>query len=375
MGFFIPLTTARRDPTLISYLGLQGEANRKKLAETFKTPTTWKEYCSLHESNCATGDSVIASFPKTDEEESSYFIEGLYPGYFRVHDDNNCTKNENTCTGHFVAGPCTWTNYAEAQMYWNNISLASRGPIKPNNGYTYSQMFQIYKAANATKSDVFFWWWTPEILDQIFIDSDYELHQVALPQESRKCIEYRRNDNILRCSDNLSERLGDAATGACDYEQEAPTKIMATGFVTATEAKVNALQSPAYELMKTVGLPLFPIDSMLKSWDDLRKADDVIDAEREGLCLWVYDNIDYLLDYVPKGYPRVKNAVTYERLSLSGYILGSVAMLAVILSFSFIYKNRTKREIKYAQVDALLMTTIGMYPVLYSNFIVIAFIW
>jgi hypothetical protein len=354
LGFFIPFITAQRDPTLLTYLGLTGNNNRQKLAETFKTPTTWKDYCDLINSNCTHRPEK-----GNKKEEESYFIKDRYEGYFRVDYSNNCTANE-FCTGHVVAPHCNWTNYVESQLYWNNISLASQGSEGVNNAYTPEQMIQIYHAANATKSNVFIWWWTPEMTQQIYSGSDYEFHRVALPQATKECLEYRRNGNIKRCSPILSERLGKEPTGACDYDESSPLKVMSNGFLTATKTIPDIIQSPAFETMKNIALPSFTLNTILKKWYILRNTQSSSDPEREGVCQWVYDNIDYLLDYVPKAYyPRTRNAVTYKALTVAGYISGFVTLAAVVVSFFLIYKWRNKREIKFAQVDALMMTSIG----------------
>jgi hypothetical protein len=365
LGFFIPFITAERDPTLLTYLGLAGNDKRHKLAETFKIPTTWKDYCDLKNSNCTHRPEK-----GNKEEEESYFIKDRYEGYFRVDYSNNCTANE-FCTGHVVGPKCNWTNYVESQLYWNNISLASQGSKGVNNAYTLQQMIQIYHAANSTKSNVFMWWWTPEMLHQIYQGGDYELHRVAFPRATRECLEYRYNDNIKRCSPILSERLGKEPTGSCDYDESSPLKVMSNGFLTATKATPEITQSPAFETMKNIALPSFSVSTMLKTWYNLKNTQSVSDPERESVCQWVYDNIDYLLDYVPKGYyPRTQNVVNYKALSIAGYISGFITLIAVTASFVLIYKWRNKREIKIAQVDALMMTTIGMFKccVRSSNF-------
>lgn len=158
IGIYIPLFTAKRDATLLHYIGLQNKT-REELATRFKTPTNWRDYCLLVSSdNCTNADNTSRRLPTTLEEEESFFVEDLYDGYFRIAESNNCTSNS-ACVGHIVAPPCTWTTYLESQMYWNNISLASGGTSNPNRGFTYSQMIEIWKAADATKSDVIFWWW------------------------------------------------------------------------------------------------------------------------------------------------------------------------------------------------------------------------
>lgn len=108
--WWIPKFTAARNPSLVSYLGLSGEANRRKLAETFKRPTTWKTYCDeVSLDGCASDDGVAARAPFDAFEEESMFVEGLYIGHFRATDENDCDNFNETCTGHFTDYPCYWT--------------------------------------------------------------------------------------------------------------------------------------------------------------------------------------------------------------------------------------------------------------------------
>lgn len=50
---------------------------------------------------CQTPDDVASRAPKDEGEEAAMFKEGLYTGYFRATELNNCTENKN-CTGHFA---------------------------------------------------------------------------------------------------------------------------------------------------------------------------------------------------------------------------------------------------------------------------------
>ena len=106
--WWVPKFTAERYPELLNYVGLRGEEVRPKLAEIFKRPTTWKDYCEQVSTNNCTIDDGIASRPPQhgkQEEEDAMFVEGLYTGHFRKTEKNNCTANPDTCTGHFADYP------------------------------------------------------------------------------------------------------------------------------------------------------------------------------------------------------------------------------------------------------------------------------
>lgn len=122
LGFqsmFIPRFTAEKDPSLLTHLGLKGEDNRQKLADTFLRPTSWGEYCALVSvDNCTSTDNDATALraPKNDEESGRYFVEDLFNGYFRKTDQNNCTLNPNSCTGHVV-------DYREYYTDFCNLAL------------------------------------------------------------------------------------------------------------------------------------------------------------------------------------------------------------------------------------------------------------
>jgi hypothetical protein len=101
----IPKFTAEYDPTHVSYHGLVGEANRRKLAETFHRPTTWKDYCEIvSKSNCPIPDEVARRPPALEEQERMFFPEE-YTGHFCPTEKNDCDANPHTCTGESNAWP------------------------------------------------------------------------------------------------------------------------------------------------------------------------------------------------------------------------------------------------------------------------------
>jgi len=109
-SWFVPQFTAAKDPSLLTYLGLQGEENRRKLAETFLRPTKWKDYCdTISPTNCRTADAVAKRAPENENEYSRMFVSGLYTGYFRETEKNDCDLHPTNCTGHIADVPCGWS--------------------------------------------------------------------------------------------------------------------------------------------------------------------------------------------------------------------------------------------------------------------------
>jgi len=144
-AWFITKFTAENDPTLVSYLGMQGEENRHKLAQTFLRPTTWKEYCDLvSPDHCTTPNDIAKRPPNDDSEYDRMFVEGLYLGHFRATAENDCATNPTTCTGHIADFSCKWHSFIETTTWSLNIALDSSGPLSGTHGYSQSQLKEMW---------------------------------------------------------------------------------------------------------------------------------------------------------------------------------------------------------------------------------------
>lgn len=251
--------TGEHDPTLLNYLGLRGEDNRQKLAETFLRPTSWKEYCDeVSPTKCTVPDETAQRPPTDETEDSRYYTVGQYLGYFRSTEQNDCSLHPNNCTGHFVDFTCGWGSYVFQQLTHLNIALESNGPEAVSHGYTYGQMIDIWAAANATKSNVIMIWWTPEALFQEYLGTDAEFQRITLPPPTQSCID-ARVDITTRCAGTLNERIGDAR-GSCDHFPIPLLRLVTNNLHSLTHdlALASAQHSPAYDTIWTAG------------WDNIR---------------------------------------------------------------------------------------------------------
>ena len=166
MSWYIPFHTADEYPDLISYHGMTGQ--REKLASIFNRPMSWGEYCQTYSpTNCTVDDGVAVRLPADDDEKAKYFQDGSYTGFFGPSEKNDCSLNPDTCTGHIADCPCQWDSDVYSQAYWNDIALESDGPLPENKGYSYGQMVDIWRAANATQSHVIMWWWTTVMMQRL----------------------------------------------------------------------------------------------------------------------------------------------------------------------------------------------------------------
>ena len=260
-GWFVPKFTAQRKPHLLSYIGLQN--NREELADTFKRPTTWSEYCTkVSTTNCTVPDNVASRPPSSDVEGQRYFYSDdtghgssgrnvsipVYTGFFRSTEENDCVSHPNTCTGHITDYPCGWTSSVLQQSYHLNISVRSSGPEgEIARGYSYESMGEIWRAANWTKSDVLMYMWTPGSgVVHAFAGTSAEFTRVALPQPTSGCF----NERVVnkRCEVSSIEDAVGGPLGSCDDGPTQPILALSQVLREQTEDPSidEALKSPAY---------------------------------------------------------------------------------------------------------------------------------
>lgn len=368
LGWFIPVLTAQRDASLLSYYGMQGEANRAKLAETFRRPTTWVEYCEeVSTTNCTVPDDVAGSYPDAGSKEK-YFVSGSYKGFFRLLPENDCTLFPDTCTGYMIAPPCTWSTMIDPQLYWNNIvGIATDGPLEPNGGYGYSSMIEIWNAANATSSDVMMWWWQPESLLQKFSGTGYSFQQVLLPTVTDVCFK-NRISNEERCSADIMTRRGDPL-GACDQESHALLKILSASLPENTIAVDDTLRSPGYPFLRGLKVTDLEMQVILNTWIE-KGVDTYGNDAREAVCSWVVENAATLVDFIPAGYPRTLD----EKGSFQqGYVYFAILVASLCLVFLLavgftVHKFRNVKVFVYAQEIFVKFIVFGFLLVVIGGF-------
>ena len=214
MNWWIPKYTALRDPTLLTYFGLAGEERRRKLADIFQRPTKWGDYCSqVSVTRCMEPDGVAKRAPANEAEAGLYFDAQDYTGHFRKTEESDCDAHPDTCTGHIADFPCGWSSFVQQQTYHLGIPLTSSGNEPGCRGYNYGEFLGIIDAANATKSNLIFQWWQPDVLHNKFQGTDAEFQAVGMPLPTLDCIEHTVS-SVDRCDPDPVVRRG-SAEGAC----------------------------------------------------------------------------------------------------------------------------------------------------------------
>jgi 7 transmembrane sweet-taste receptor of 3 GCPR len=356
-GWYVPKYTVEYDPTLSSWVGLAGEHNRQKMADTFLRPTTWAVYCrEISTTNCTVPDPFAQRHPETEWELERLFADGLYTGHFRATARNNCTRSSN-CTGSIGDFPCGWGGALQATCYWLNIALESNGNEPYSGGYTYSQLGQIWRAANATRSHVIMMWVAPDPVYEEFLGTDYEFVKVTLPAPTQSCVANKINPEN-RCVEDPALRLG-VAEGVCDESPRPLYKLMLSQLqqMTQDDSIPEALRNPSPSILSQFSLTELQINELFKYW--LQQPEE----PREAVCQWVVDNLEELQQYIPRSYPRTlehsASGGTSSALATFSAALGGLALLLVIITTIMVYEGRNRRVVRYAQIEFLYLLLLG----------------
>lgn len=365
--WYIPEFTSKKHPELVSYIGMSNdellggkEDNRRKMAEIFKRPFSWKDYCEqISPNNCTVPDKFAQRPPKDESEEVKYFSEdGSFSGFFNATRDNNCEENPSTCTGHMAFVPCSWANYALPQAHHLNISVKSNGPLNAG-GYTFSRLIEIWHAANATKSDLLFYWYTPDPLTTTYVGTEAEFVPIRLPQATLECAK-NRVPLDQRCSEDPADWIGDEK-GACAGETQVLRKLLTSNLFENTYSADEASRSPAYDTLKNLYVSTLDVDNIMRLWYE-RNIDRWNYDLREAVCSWTAENAEHLMTFAPRGYPRTfrENKSYTQPYLLAATAIGAMTAFLSILSFWVTWYYRSKKIMRYAQVKFLYLLLCGV---------------
>ncbi|CAB9508590.1 Receptor-type guanylate cyclase gcy [Seminavis robusta] len=355
--WYVPKFTGARYPEFLSYVGLQGDEARKKLADIFKRPATWKDYCDeVSESNCQEDDGVATRPPETEDEEMAMFAEGEYTGHFRKTDANDCVKYPHNCTGHFADYPCGWTTPAQQQAYHLDIGL------EVVTTYTYSQLVQIWAAANATQSDVMVFWWEPDSMPQLYYGTDAQHTRVSLPQPTQTCYDNRANA-ADRCGDDYEKRIG-SPLGDCDTAPQSLKKVVST---TVRDMSQNPeipeeLWSPAFEAISAYEISTLQLQDIFELWYG-KNLDRWGYDPRDAVCEWIVDNLELVQSFAPPTHPRKIQEAPAESLALAAQGLSYFMMAVLVVTMGLTWLWRSKATICIAQLECILILEIGLFLV------------
>ena len=355
--------TVEEDPTILNLLGIQGDENRRKLAETFKRPTTWQQYCDeISPTNCTVPDAVAERPPSDDIENERMHVPGLYVGHFRATLENDCDLNPNNCTGHIGDFPCGWNSYALPQLYHNNIGLRSSGTQPGSRGYTYQQLSDMWAAANATRSNLTTVWWTPEAMHSAYLGTDSEMQKISLTWPTQKCSENRISASDRCYFEDPADQFGDPV-GSCDEAPQLLHKVIAANFYSSIydNSISEAQKSPAYNTIQAFKISELQYGEILNAWIS-RGVDKYGFDPRLATCKWFVENLDHIESFIPRSYPRVAIQKDFydDSLNIVALAVACVALLLSLVSTICTYLWRESYSIAFAQVEFLFLLLLGL---------------
>jgi len=152
----------------------------------------------------------------------------------------------------------------EAQLFWNNISLESDGPLV-NDGYEYDRMVQIWRAANATQSHVMLLWLSPSVLVEEFRGTNYQFQPVILPVILPDATVQCRAARITteeRCSPDINVRRGNMVVACDDYVQSLQTAV-ASSLRRLLEESSEVRRSLAYQAILNLNVSQLDMNEIL----------------------------------------------------------------------------------------------------------------
>jgi 7 transmembrane sweet-taste receptor of 3 GCPR len=347
-SWYVTQFTSKTDPTIVSYHGLVGDQNRVKLAGLFKRPITFGDYCSqVSSTNCTIPDTVAQRPPQNSEEQEMYFLPGWYTGHFRDTDANNCTRYPTNCTGHFANYPCGWTGHVESLLY--HLDIAMEAPR-----YSYSQLTQLWHAANATRSNLMMIWWTPEPLYQHFLGTDAEMQRVLLPATTQKCVNTFPSAED-ECAEDFLTRVG-SPDGSCDHAPISLHKLLSSSLQDIATDTEEAVRNPATELLRQFSLTELQLGEIFELWQTLP-------TPRDAVCQWASQNLEFLNTAIPPSYPRSLKTDTTQSFMFALVMLGSFATLLVATTAGLVHRYRTMSSIRHAQPGFLGLLLMGSFMV------------
>jgi 7 transmembrane sweet-taste receptor of 3 GCPR len=351
--WFITKFTVEQDPSLAIFLGLQGEEKRQYLADTFLRPTSWHDYCTqVDPFNCTLPTNVSMRGPETEEERLQFFNWPNYIGHFRKTEENDCELYPTNCTGHIADFPCHWDSFVVPQLHYLDIALKSSGPEGPAEGYPYARLVEMWKAANATRSNLIMYYWTPEALYQQFAGTDAEFIRVSMPPPSQKCQEARRLETD-QCNPDFNKRIG-SPDGICEESAKNLYKLV-VGNLYETDLVEDAIRSPAYEALELFQMTELQLGQIF----DYQREEP---TPRHAVCRWIVQNMETFKTFVPRSYPRLLRDESKSRdpLVSTALVLAIVATAAVACTIYAVVRCRHLRAIRLAQIEFLYFLLAGL---------------
>jgi hypothetical protein len=237
-----------------------------------------------------------------------------------------------------------WGSYSDVQTHHLGIPLTPR-----RFGISSEYQEEIWKAANATKSNVIMMWWRPDALYNSFLGSEAQFLKVTLPTPTQECID-NRIERGAQCEENFSvERT--SPLGVCDYPPTLLTTYTSAGLQNDPLLS-DGIHSPAFDALTRFRIS----EHQIAQWSQIKSRSK---SPREAICSWAVENIDYLEKLVPETFPRILTKQQYSPFSYATITFSGIVILCAIGIGVKVYVQRDERVIKAAQIEFLYILLLG----------------
>jgi hypothetical protein len=219
-----------------------------------------------------------------------------------------------------------------AQTHHLGMPLRSSEDEPESRGYSYSRLVEMWRAANAIKSNLMMMWWTPEALYKEFSGTDAAFQKVLLPPPTQDCVENGVSD---------SDRAG-SPEGACD-DSAKPLELQYN--VIYDPSIPDALRNPGHDAVKPFSILELQLNEMVDLWRENG-------SMREAVWEWGAEIMDFLSTSFPRTKPRVlQEDEESKALLYSSTILGALTSVLVIWTDWNVYCQRESRVFQSASWD------------------------
>ena len=198
---------------------------------------------------------------------------------------------------------------------------------------------------------------------QRFVDTNSEFTLISLPPPKQKCVK-KRVTLSQRCADDFNDRIG-PPLGSCDTEFHTVQKLVTKNLYSDIKSGEESKQSPAYEVIKGLGLTELQLGQIFDYWEQRNHADHWNYDPRDAVCQWVVENLESLELLHPRSYPRViEEKKSYDTVFFIStlYLSVFVTCTNLIISFLVFWFRRTP-VMQFLQPDFLYMLLIGLLMV------------
>lgn len=170
---------------------------------------------------------------------------------------------------------------------------------------------------------------------------------------------------MKRCDPTATEfDLVGKKEGACKLGPTALKKI-ALGNMQSNiknHKDLRAQMSPAYDIYKNFEFTDLQMSAILSEWTKIN-IDPGFDL-RFTTCKWIVNNMDHILNFIPKTHPRIfVESSVMTGFSIAAVTLSAAALLVVLVTMLIICRKHKAATTRVKQIEFLVLLLAGLFMV------------